>query len=879
MGSGTMRTSLSAVMALWIALAAGPALAQRSDAGEPTAASLVGRPDDQRLVDALTRFGMTELREALPPAAAEDALAAEVDVENLRRRLLNPPSRRDPDALAEYYGAWLTLADAIGNRRVAPHAQRMLYLMAGPEDFRAVRAGCEESLESFDELLRSLRYEIESMEDDWDMLALGGPGKLAGIERVARYKSAWVRLHLALALGADRPGRGLTSRQQRLLEDAYNSASPFAEGDARSGVRDWSLLLQAMAADALGNSGSAERLLLGLTGGETAPDTRMQALFELAKHYTRVGRWDRAEAAIGAYRRVGETMSPAEAMQGLELKEALLRENLLLARGLSVRDSDPGESAEYLNESQRVIAGLLRRHWNRREAFATVLGRRFGAYIVMDKAPETVLYCTAAALLNGDPPQKERAAEALAELVSRSGATADLFRPDAAWKLGQIQYELAEDAADPSKRRRAAARAYLLLAREAPQDERARRAARNAVVLLEGLARQADAGGEDGQRDAHEKLAEALSLLLARWPAEDDDGALRFLLARQWEWLDRPKRAVESYHLVPESSPDFLAAQSNALALTARATLDSEEAASSEAALDLARRWLDLSGVASDRARSVDEPRRRAAARAVAAQAQLNAAEIYAGRVGRLEEADRILREFAPRWPDQPDTARRAEALRIRLLLTREQTDQAVEAVREFRRVYGDKSHALIAQAAVEARERLVALERRARPGDELEHWRRAYAEFARIAWEDAKDLPANQRLPYRLMAAEAMAETGRAGEALYELESIRREHPREASVLSAQARAYWLAERHDEAIVLYRRIVNGLDPQIDPDRWWLAQLRMCRCALDAAREDTALAKPLLVRLRQLRRRDSDFGGLLPAFNEVERRAAELPGE
>ncbi len=92
-------------------------------------------------------------------------------------------------------------------------------------------------------------------------------------------------------------------------------------------------------------------------------------------------------------------------------------------------------------------------------------------------------------------------------------------------------------------------------------------------------------------------------------------------------------------------------------------------------------------------------------------------------------------------------------------------------------------------------------------------------------------------------------------------------------------ARAYRLKKEYPKAVEYYQKLIEGLDPNISPREYWSITLEMCRCVLEANRDNKEGLQGLLDYMRTLRTKDANMGGLNSKFNAVTTEAETLLGK
>jgi len=101
---------------------------------------------------------------------------------------------------------------------------------------------------------------------------------------------------------------------------------------------------------------------------------------------------------------------------------------------------------------------------------------------------------------------------------------------------------------------------------------------------------------------------------------------------------------------------------------------------------------------------------------------------------------------------------------------------------------------------------------------------------------------------------------------------------PTDAGNLLLQARVLRGMKQYPEAMDLYRRLILGVNPSVNPKFYWEMELETCETLLAAFGDKPGAMRDLKVKIRQLELKDKggNMGGLKAKFKAIESRAEQL---
>lgn len=898
--------------AVVLALLAGAGAAGAQDASDSPYDRL--QRNREAMMQRLSELEMTELLDAYHQRAAEAGdseasirymvgrnllLANQAANEADRERLMNQaiadlrglieagadPDVGDFDAVMAHNSDRLRLAQVLGREKPDPYVLRLIYLQGADADKQAVLATTGEALEILEDLRRDAEDWLDRVQRDpdlrWDMMITGAIQRMEFFLDQVRYQSAWVSFNRSLAMDPQlMPGdpAEVEQRRRRLLQDAISNVIEYAEGDPDSGVKWWSLLLCGTASAELGEYDNAVSYLNRLNDPQADRVVRTRAAYELGKLFIARRQWTQATGQLESFRQSAQGMEEI-ARAGVDLQAAFLENHLYRQRAAEARgNGDAAAAQQFEQRAQQAFVDYLEQY----PQYQRVLLRLIvGAYQDVDDPAELstlVLVGKGLFAMPSDegPGRPEEAMRFLRIAAERDDPAAEMLRPLAMLNLAWLLNEQGDW--------REAAQRFRHVAENYPEHPQAKVAAMSAVRVLDQGVRSGDGVSSDDMS----AYAEALETLLSneQWFEDPNVRRYSFNLARLLSRTGQNERALEWYIRVPQDSSDYWAARYFAME-TERKILRRMDpgllsaSARRDKANDLVRRmrlYVDQAARAAD---DLTEPR-RSNLLALGGQTDLMIAEVLKDELDQPAPALAHLQGVGDRWPDQPELAERAQALEVGLLIEQDRLQQAIEILQSMP---AERAQTLVTFLVASIRDRIDQLERRNDPRsrEELQARRQDYRRFAEQAFEVVRDEPAEQQYPFRQMLAEALTETGEPARALEMFQQLHQARPSDARNLHGIARASWLLEDYDTALLTYRELIQGLDRNNESHQslYWKSQLESMQCAAEAFWDDVSNLRRLRTRYRQLRNYDASFGGLEGQFNfllsRIEDRIEQLP--
>lgn len=790
-----------AILAICLSCAAGHIYAQATDK------SAYGNLDRDRLAEALSAMGMSELLEALvkePGPAAGSAtqqwLLASVKISEameatdpsererklqaavrLLKQMVANAEQPDNRELVKHYRRVLKLAEVMGLFRVEPHAFKLMCLLGGARERRIIAGLSVEAVR----LVEKLNADIDSALMEWRiepvMLVTLVPA-LENLKQEVEYRSAWIRFYYALALpeGGERKSR---------LNEAIDGVRKYAEGGEESGVKYLSLLLTGMASRELKYFATAAENLQAAGAERAGPFVLMQASFEIARNLTEHGEFlakDDKTAAAAKFReaakavedfrdRGAKLLGPAGRME-VDVKTAMLRNHLY--KTMAACESDAGKAEKYVLESQKALLEFMEKYPDPgvQAAFLEIIAQKFSGETDHDKIPSIVLLGMASVELaasgRGEKDFETAAREAeklLRTVLGRKDPDSRQVRPKAMWQLGLLRSRQDRD--------RDAGTLFLDLSREFPDDPRACDAARNAVISFGTVIAARTRAKRPVGADIRLELAGALEWLLDRWGREKEVVKYHYDLGWQLQKLgeagepaERNKRlikAIAAYQKVPPGLAEYVPARRNALELRVELMLGDAKAASAEP--DRAHELIgDLKSFAADVQKAGDGAGSETQRRMMSLETEFDAARVEYEVLGRkgvaMQAIEGLLRKSA-------GTALQSTIGRYEIgkLIEGGKTGDAIEKVREFRKKFPAESQDLMTAVVEQIRDSIRDLQLGKSTPEKLEQYRSAYLEFARELYQEAQALKLHpdQLYGFKSMYADAMAGEGQVDEGI----------------------------------------------------------------------------------------------------------------
>lgn len=707
------------------------------------------------------------------------------------------------------YRDQLMLAAAIGAVRVEPHANRLMYLVGGKDDVDIVLKYTKPAIGMLDRLNARLENKITDLEEG-DLMEALRLEKYEQVHTEVKYRRGWVLFFRAIALEQGKDKR-------ELLRLSVGMLRPFAEGDADTGVKYWSMLVCGMARRERDEHETAARFLNGALSTNAEGQVRTQALFEGTRNLAEFGAYLYGRAATYRDQRLEDDAKASEKKAAEQFRKA---ENALdsffkhapkfvgddetsqiqvhvygtvLAHYVyelwadAVEKSDPKEAAKKRQAAQKAIMGFLDKYSDDQAVqlfFLNLIADKYRGRDDYKNFPSVIVFAVArkefaAARGLEDTTKKRKAYEKVVSLVdlilSRSdGASRDLH-PEAKKVRAAAVLQLNEGKVDKADE---VAAAFMELASEQakrnPESDDAFKNAVNACVVYYNAIRK------DPSPKLRQKFISTLRFLLegngGRWAKRAP--RWYFDLGWQLEQLAQstsdPKtkrrltlEAIEAYRKVPPSQPQYMQAKFKALDQEVMAVRESDEPAvqRQRKARSVISALQEYASLARERIRQETNEARKEDMQKWGSRAAFEAGVLQAEVLGQDQAALDQMARLEKNWPDTP-ILRWAAAFRIQKLMDLKRVKDAIEEVGEYRQTYGaEKSRGLIKAVVRQVRRRIRGLAEDQSNPQELQEYRDAYYRFAQDLAESAKDLSRDRRYPLRQMYADALIEKGKAAE------------------------------------------------------------------------------------------------------------------
>jgi len=642
------------------------------------------------------------------------------------------------------------LAHLLGVEKVSAPAWRILYLLGGPDERRQVCAAADEAANLLESLCRDIDEKTIDYRQDRDRTNLMLHSRSATqLRQRAAYTAAWTMLYRGLAM--DSGDAADADRRKALLESAIKEAQAFLS--PQFGMQHEANLLTAVALRELGACDKAVEHLKLCDAPAAADKTRFQARHQIARCYIESGQYDAAVAAIDSFDQFASAASPNrdDKLFG-SLLAAMLRNRLHQARG----DIAAGQKALLAFAAQWDDADV-------NAQFLDVLASHY-AGVASDKLGPLGLIALARRefRLNNSPRQ---AAELLRQVLAGDDEVSVLARPLAWWELGYLLERQGRVQNGATIRRRdEAGRAFLKVADGVRAGNVSRQACLNAVICFSGAMGDYAQAGLSGDQLRLEFIS-ALERLIHGWPGDAEVMTWHRILAEQYRnvgLLSQPPhrkgnflKAAEHFEQVPASSADYMISRREGLKYRLSALReDSPDSPDAPAAQKLIAMLDAFTADASSAGQ--DE---------WAAQSQLDKIIVRHDFLGE-KQAIFAVEQIAQRWPNT-SAAISAVEWEVRMLVQSgvdSDIARAIDLVNQLRHKAPEKAERLIGLVVEQVRRRISVLRNNTFAADELEKYRKAYVQFARVLLERSEG---SQEYAARQMCADALCEAGEFDESL----------------------------------------------------------------------------------------------------------------
>jgi len=574
---------------LALAASAGPLRAQ--DGG-----GAYGKLDISRLLDALEKLEMEELRKAAGSDASALLRAMEDRLVKANALAEGPDRDRELGEIAKgfrsvigqsdpkaddpkvHFRARLMLARTLGLIQVRMACDRMLELRAGDADRRAVRDFTGEAHTILGGAYRDLENRIDRLGAAARLTVRGVRRRLQAMLNQMQYRRGWVSYFLASSLGSLPPAPGedveaIQKRRAQLYDSAITDVIRYAEGDAATGVKYWSLFLCGAAMREKGEFERAKAYLRDAGGDPDDKVLQLRASFELVKTFVDEGKWAEAETQITAFCKLADGLGIEARTK--DMMSALLRNHRMLRWAKATVKSDPATAAKLEREGWKAFMDLLEKYPQEQAALARVLGRPYVERKDLTGLPPVIAFAKGLTLLQSSEPDLPGAIGAFRHVLADKTLSASLKKLTLASLGGALYSEGTSRKEAGQALRLEAADLYGQVAKEF-SDDLAFNYGRNAVVIYRWEISALQRANKAVPAEIRRGLIRAMETILTRkapnsaqylWRGRPRTQAYPVRLAREYEALGEKDKARQWLEQVDKDSPDYWIARYNSLVL------------------------------------------------------------------------------------------------------------------------------------------------------------------------------------------------------------------------------------------------------------------------------------------------------------------------
>jgi hypothetical protein len=838
--------------------------------GQGLGQSLTGRKSHQRLdtkslSEVLRRMEMITLLEALAEETNDDALILKAKqilirtatpdqraklheeiVELIKKKIekldkilqtAEEGSDKQEEALVAKYQTQMQYIEQM-LVQCQPHFSKMAFMLAGPEDSKALLEITAESLKIFSKIDKALKREIADARID-PMKTVSILPELEDAQKWLWYRGAYLQFYRGISMPKRIDGKENEERLD-LLEKAAKEADRAAN-DADMGVKPYAELLRGRCMRELDRYSDANKSLKWAVGKKSIAAVKTESLFETVRNDLEWGasliRSKDFKGGEKQFNAAGKSLANFEKQLkgkhpplGLDVKKVLLGYELYDQWAAALRSVKKEKEADAKEkQAQKVFLSLLTKYRGREgilSAFVEMLKERFtGKDIDLKEIdPVIVLLLANLELAEGQRLQKDGNAAAdsklqearrMFDIVLQSKAdSAKDARPGALWGKGVAELKLRNNFE--------AAALFRQLVNEFPKDGNAFPAAKGAVQINNLLIAdfQRNHPGKPVPTKRRKELIDSLLVMLKLFGDKPEAAVYNFDLAWQYEKLAEIAgtdeelkglltKAEKRYGMVPAGSPLHTEATYYKLEINYRLLEMMEKSSRKQ---DLARNlkndMLSYGGKVYSKWQAkapndTTEPTKTQVG-LWGSTSEFHGQVISYEILGMRDAALIAITKLRDRWPGTKVLRDSGEFL-IRKLLESDRVDQALKEFNGYRRKYGEKEAQKLMLTIVETlRKTIKKLQAAGKTGPRLESFRKAYLDFAKQVY-DTKGAEASDEGKYALttMYADALVMQGdkkHATEALPLLKTLDEIDTRRREVLKNKIDEYINARRKEVA-------------------------------------------------------------------------------
>ncbi len=467
----------------------------------------------------------------------------------------------------------------------------------------------------------------------------------------------------------------------------------------------------------------------------------------------------------------------------------------------------------------------------------------------VDELP-AIVSVARAEVLSHQPHTREQAI-VLLERALAADELGELEQATALFVLGRALYE--------HRQLHFAAKRFIELAERYPADSNAERAIEMGVSIAAELHRS-----DPTDVEAAIALQQGLHILLNRYPNLPTIDRWRYAAGRFAMQQGRFSEAIAFFQQVTPAAAEWLDAH---FMQAAAARGSAQKAALLDDAQKQQDRWRELLAVidrvepvlAQGVANITDDQRRRSV-RYYLGFLKVFRAEALIGLLQHVQ-ALRVLENIEQDRDLETEVLAEALKLRIASYQAMRQPEKAITEINHFAQTSPEQVGAVIGPMLASLQRDIEALLEQGRDDQAAVQGRRTLLPVAKILeqWLHSQAADDAERMHFGRRIADAYRLGGECEQALAWYSALLQDMPNAAELLLGRAECLFALggqQRLADAMEIYKRLAAA-GPAVDPNRYWLAQLRMVQI-LDRVNRNTNQIAPRIERLRQ---QDERFGG------------------
>ncbi len=734
--------------------------------------------DDSLLVEALlfrADSAPADQRDELLVQAAELVRNQYMELEKTIEETRRKNSDAYEQALINYYKTRLRYVEIQALRRGKPFIDRLLMMMGGKEDRKALLVLTGEAVKSLDNIEQKLQRILSDSRRQAELqvyLVL----ELEDIRDQLEFSSAKVRYYSAISRPRVFPDKKTNQQRLELLRRATRDIQKFTE-KADYGVQGYARLLQARCYREQEQFEKAAEMLDSAVAGQSRKEVLIEALFEVARNkieqaalrmrdkenenrvQTGNEAFDEARKAVDAFAVQARKVHP---QLGVDIKTFVLRHYLYERWAAALRSAEQAAQAEeYDKNTRQAFLEFLEKYKD--PAIRAAVGKLFreklrgGKINLQTTDPVIVLLLATLELNEADDLQDERdwndlsqaekdrirrredrAREMFEHVRKNSPPTARNAVASALWNLGVIHVKQMENFK--------AAEMFRELVSRFPKHKQAYTAALNAVKITSALIGDLVERGKPISRRRRIQFVESLRGMLDNWGDKPEAARYHFDLAWQCEKLSQntteqkarewTTEAIENYEKVPADSALHQWARFEALELRYRGLLKQPDGQEKiKEARNLSDAMIRYGSVAHDLWReatlqSVAGPEKNDFGR-WGSTSEYHAEIIAYEILGLKDEGLLKIEKLPDRWSGTA-ILRECRQFAIRCRLEKGDVQEALRQFEQFQKKYGrTEAQELMQEITEKLRKTIQDLVKTDRKSKQLQQFRRAYLAFA----------------------------------------------------------------------------------------------------------------------------------------------------